>query len=574
MLLGPNGHPISSSNFKKADPPKLGPAFGDWAGRDVTRNQLPGGAILQFDLSKLTLEDFRAMSYNPQINASLSVLTFMIHQIDWWIKCDDQKIADQVEANLRQVWTRLIRGMSQSFKFGYSPMVIDYENNLNTKAIEIKRFKDLVPEDCRVNWKITEGWAPPGRIPPKFKEYDGIVQRGGATGLWNEGELGMTGYPTGSNNYPIPPENTLWYPLLMENGDYYGRKLLKAAFAPWYFSTLVHLFANRYYERFGEPVPIGRADFDDEVDVGGEMQNGKQIMEAILMNLRNRSVVTLPSDRDPVTKEFTYDIDYLESQMRGADFERYLARLDEEMSLAMFTPMLLMRTGDVGSNNLGVQHTQTWLWMINALAGDMKEYIDHYVTERLKAINFSPNAPACTWEYRKMGKESVETVRAIVQALITNDKASVDLDELGMALGMTIKEMRQSTAEEVDDDGNPVDTRDRQSRTDRDKGRRGVGEPRATAREISNRVRLQVEKAWREQNFGEGFKPSLGYQRRMTESFRIEGHKEPETITTDLYGRLDRWLTEATSLGADEYSGPQDFMAMFDRLLDSELERV
>ena len=228
-------------------------------------------------------------------------------------------------------------------------------------------------------------------------------------------KLGMAGYPTPQPGYYIPPENTLWYPLLMENGNYYGRKLLKAAFAPWYFSTLVHLFANRYYERFGEPVPVGRADFDDEIQVGNELIPGKVVMENILMNLRNRSVVTLPSERDPVTKEFTYDIEYLESQMRGADFERYLARLDEEMSLAMFTPMLLMRTGDVGSNNLGVQHTQTWLWMINALAGDLKEYIDHYVTERLKAINFSPNAPAWTWHYRKMGKEQVETTRAIMQ---------------------------------------------------------------------------------------------------------------------------------------------------------------
>ena len=51
----------------------------------------------------------------------------------------------------------------------------------------------------------------------------------------------------------------------MENGNYYGRKLLNACFTPWYFSTLIHLFANRYYERFGEPIPIGRAPFDEDV---------------------------------------------------------------------------------------------------------------------------------------------------------------------------------------------------------------------------------------------------------------------------------------------------------------------
>ena len=94
------------------------------------------------------------MRHNPQINASLSVLTFMIHQIDWWIECEDKKIADMVEENLRQVWTRMIRAMSQSFWAGYSPTVIEFENNLNSKYMQIKKFKDLRPEDCRVNWKL------------------------------------------------------------------------------------------------------------------------------------------------------------------------------------------------------------------------------------------------------------------------------------------------------------------------------------------------------------------------------------------------------------------------------------
>ena len=55
QLLGPNGQPISTNHFKKADPPKMGPSFGDWAGRDEVRSQMPGGAILQFDLDSLTL---------------------------------------------------------------------------------------------------------------------------------------------------------------------------------------------------------------------------------------------------------------------------------------------------------------------------------------------------------------------------------------------------------------------------------------------------------------------------------------------------------------------------------------
>jgi hypothetical protein len=360
-ILGPNGKPME---FKKASPPKLGTSFGDWAGRDFNATVMPGGAVLQFDLSRLTLADYRAMRHHPQVNASLSGLTFMMHQIDWSIECKDKKIAAKVEANFRDIWTQLVRGMSQAFWAGYSPNALEYNNSTDSDELDIvlKRVKDLTPEDCTPNWKIVQGaippssvkdglgansqamlaaapGSPPTTIRPKFKEYNGINQYG-APG-------------------PIPVEHSLWYPLLMENGNYFGRKLLNACFTPWYFSTLIHLFANRYYERFGEPTPVGRAPFDEEMDLpDGSTMTGKEIMTDILMNLRNRGSVTLPSDRSPVTKEFDYTIGFLESQMRGADFERYLTRLDEEISLGLFTPLLLMKSSDVGSNNLGVQHTQ------------------------------------------------------------------------------------------------------------------------------------------------------------------------------------------------------------------------
>ena len=82
---------------KKADPPKLGEAFGQWAGRDVQFATLPGGGIVQFDLSKLTLADFRAMRDHYQVNASLAVLSFMQHQSDFHIECEDAKIAAACE---------------------------------------------------------------------------------------------------------------------------------------------------------------------------------------------------------------------------------------------------------------------------------------------------------------------------------------------------------------------------------------------------------------------------------------------------------------------------------------------
>lgn len=569
-LLGPNGQPISSAMYKKDKPLAMGPSFGQWYDDPgFQMATMPGGGVLYFDLEGLTLADYRAMRYHPQINACLSVLTFMLHQVDWHIECRDKKIATKLEEILRPRWTRLVRAISQSFWAGYSPIALEYENELegDTVSTVINKFKDLQPESCQVHWKTVEGgYAPPGMSKPKFKVYDGIRQHGTA--------------------YPIPAENTLWYPLLMENGNYYGRKLLKAAFVPWYFSTLMHLFANRYYERFGEPVPIGRAPFDDTLPTDdGKMITGKQAMEGIIARLRNRSVVVLPNDIIQGSRiagdktAYEYSIEYLESQMRGADFERYMTRLDEEMSLALFTPLLLLRNADVGSHNLGVQHTQTWLWMLNALTGDMGEYITNYPVQRLKAYNFSTKAPRATWKVRPMGKESVETLRAVITELLRGGKVGVDIDELGQALGMTLKEVRAVTRDDPDapdggNEGNP----ESDDRVGRDRGRtekpRGVGEPRQTGKNISNRVRGQVEKAWREERFGAGFMPTLGYRLRLVQSFVAEGmaRDAAESVTARLYERMDTFLNDAVGLGREHYEGPADFMALFDRMLDITIE--
>lgn len=550
-LLDHRGRPITT--FRKADPPKTGPSFGAWAGHDKSFLQFPGGQALQFNLDRLTLADFRSMKDHYQINASLTVLAFMIHQLDWHIECSDKKIATAIEEILRVMWTRLVRSMSQAHWAGFSPTAIEYENDLQNERVVISKFKDLLPEECRVKWKEVDG-AVVNNQQKKLKIFDGMTQ-------WGWGD--------------IPVENTLWYPLLMENGDYYGRKILRSAFPAWYFSILIHLFANRYYERFGEPLPIGRAPFDDDVEFNGETINGKEAMERILTNLRNRSVVTLPSNVQPLSHASTkaiydYDIEYLESQMRGADFERYLDRLDEEMSLALFTPLLILKTADVGSYNLGVGHMQMYLIMLNALAGDMKEYIDRYVIERLKAYNFSPNAPRAEIVFRRLGRDNAETIRGVITELIRNDRVKPDLDELGQALGLSLTEIRQIQ----EDPNDPAATDPRLGRPNRSQTGKGLDQPRATARQIAARARSQVEKAWRENRFGKNFNLDLGHQQRFTGALESEGFENPAETTTEFFRIINRWLRDAIDIGPEQYGGPADFMAMFDRVLDNEIDRL
>lgn len=515
---------------------------------------LPGGGYVQFDLSKLTLADYRTMKTHYQVNASLSLLAFMIHQSEWHIECDQKKIADHVEANMRKVWSRLVRALSQAFWAGYSPNVLQWENDDKTSTVQLEKIKDLIPEECDINWKEVPGYVPPDRQPavaPKFKVYDGIKQIGAP--------------------WPIPVRNSLWYPLLMENGNMYGRQLLKAAYTPYFFSMLMHLFANRYYERFGEPVPVGRAPWDSEVEVGGTRVRGNEAMKTILQNLRNRSVVVLPSDIDAETKEFDYQIEYLESQMRGADFERYMTRLDEEISLALFTPLLMMRTADVGSYNLGVGHTQVYLWLLNAILADITEYVDKYMISPMVDFNFGERAPRAQIVFRKLGTKNEDTVRAIITELIRKGAAKVDVVELGESLGMRVDEVEivtepapspepgndpEQDPEQDPEGGDPADPkRDTRIGRNRPKTPKGVQKTSRVLDLIHGRVLGQIQKAERE---GVSPKVDLGYLGQLRESL-VDRVERPSEVAGRMHSRFEAVLGDLLSAGEGSESLEKDF---------------
>lgn len=286
------------SSFKKGEQPHKGEGMGAWSGlpdRSLTfKLGLGSEAILGFDTSTLTLDDFESMRFHPQVNASLTALTFMIHQADWHVECEDKRIKEMVEENLRAIWTRLIRSVGSALWAGYSPAILEFENDAQGRYTIINKVKDLHPAEAKVKWKKHDGVVA-GR-QRSWYTFDGIDQIG-----WGH----------------IPALNSFWYPLLMEQGDMSGRKLLRAAFMPWYFSLVMHIYTNRYFERFGEPLPVGRAPFEETiVEPDGKSWTGKQLMETMLINLRNRGAVVLPSDRDSSTgtgaQAYTWDIDYLE----------------------------------------------------------------------------------------------------------------------------------------------------------------------------------------------------------------------------------------------------------------------
>lgn len=552
-LLGPNGSPISSKQFKKAPPPLLGEKFGDWGGEHTRMLQLPGGGFLQFNLDTLTLNDYRQMKDNYQINSSLSILTFMMHQIEWNIECSEQKIADECTRQLTNLWPQLVRAKSQANWAGYSPNVLQWENDVYGNAVVLTKIKDLIPEDCMVNWKKPNGSQVNSdneqQISPRIKIYDGIKQAG-----WPK---------------TIPVENSYWYPLLMENGNYYGRKLLRPAFQPWFFSILLHLFSNRYFERFGEPTPVGRAPFDEQINMDGKEIKSQDAMGIMLQKLKSRAVVVMPDDRTPIGNEtspnYDYQIEYLESQMRGADFEKYMTRLDEEMSLALFTPILMMRTADVGSYNLGVGHTQTYMTMLNALVSDWANYINKYILRPIARYNSNRGEqhPEVRIKFRKLGKDSSELVRDIIAQGFRDGRYKLDTKELSDMVGMDVIDGGVDPFENPTPDETAI-------RKDGGKDQEVI----TTSKKISARIAQQVEKAYNQGVMPNPNSLSFGFEDQLARAFTKAGSPYGGGIAAGQFYRTCKgWMIDANGM-PEEFPTAESYMTGLRSIMNYESKRL
>lgn len=537
QFLGVDGKPLLY--VKKEKPPLAGELISAWNGDRYDRyGKLPSQLNLGFDTSLLTIPDYRLMREHHQVASSLRLVSMMMHQRPWRLVGDRQKEVKHCTENMKMIWTRLVRANSTALWAGFSPCATQWENDLGGGKLWLTKIKDLRPETAAVRWKNIPGKAERKNgvdrsLPQKVPVFDGILQQG-----WPD----------------IPASNSYWYTLLKEEGDFYGTKLLNAAYRPWYFSMVMHLYANRYMERFAEPTPVGRAPFDEEIEIGGKKYSGNRVMSSILQQQRNGGITVLPNSRtvDSIKGDAVYDytLEFIESQLRGVEFDRIIAMYDEEISLALFTPLLLMRNMDTGSSNLGVVHTETWLTILNSLSADWEEYINRYILTPMAVHNFGPRAKVPRIEFRPLGRTDGETIRAIVQSLMGAGKIKFDFEELGSVLGLNIEEQEELAKDddETDDPGDQIKRTpsgdERVGRPGKNKAVTGVDKVKKVADKIAARVSDQASKAFAAGTWAE-FTPDLGFRKQFMDALADEvGLWEAGEVYTEVQRATERLARE------------------------------
>jgi hypothetical protein len=192
---------------------------------------------------------------------------------------------------------------------------------------------------------------------------------------------------------PIPPEKTFVMTLDKEWGNLYGRGRLDAAYEPWYWSSVVYLFANRYFERKADPVLRAYGPPEVRVDPAtGAEEHALDSLNDTLASLRGSGSVALPDERDEHGNR-RWDVDYLLDDQRGEMFRSYLEHLDAKKLRALFVPeRSLTQDGRVGSHAAARQYADTFLLMEAGLLADLVGQVNTHVIRPLIEVNFGPAA--------------------------------------------------------------------------------------------------------------------------------------------------------------------------------------
>ena len=352
----------------------------------------------------------------------MAIISYSIQQIDWFIKTEDKEIKEVLTHAISKIWNSLIRSTSKAYVYGYSPnvKVFTIEEIKGKKYYIYKKIRDLNPDECVV--KVD-----------KYGNYDGFVYR----------------EESSTDKKEIDPKYSFWYVAGMENGNQYGESMLKKIYKPWWYNEKIHTFANRYYERFGEPLIVGRAPAGATVqDQEGNAKSAQDLMKEIIENIRNHSSAQLPSDRETDSKEFLYDIKYIESQMRGFDFGNYLDRLDMEITKGLLLPELALSSGKGGSYALGSAQIDVFYTNLMGLMDNIADYVNAYIVPQLLEYNFPANKKA-EFTYQPLSTDAKKFITELIMESVKKGTMKPDINQLQERSGIGLEEQKEKVVPKV-----------------------------------------------------------------------------------------------------------------------------
>lgn len=314
----------------------------------------------------VSTETRKRMRLDPQIALGLAAIKApVMHAVrdgGWWVEGRNADIVGAVAELLRPIVRPLFRSCLNAVEFGHQAheKVWELRSVGGVAFYAYRKLKDLEPGTFEL-------------FVDEHGRYAGLSQPHLAERL--------------------PPEKTFVMTLNKEWGNLYGRGRLDAAYEPWYWSGIIYLFANRYFERKGDPAVKAYAPAEVRPDPRtGADRNNLDALNDTLASLRGAGSIALPDERDEHGNR-RWDVEYLLDDQRGEMFRSYLEHLDAKKLRALFVPeRSLTQDGSVGSHAAARQYADTFLLMEAGLLADIVGQVNEYVVRPLVAVNFGPAA--------------------------------------------------------------------------------------------------------------------------------------------------------------------------------------
>jgi hypothetical protein len=179
-----------------------------------------------------------------------------------------------------------------------------------------------------------------------------------------------------------------------EWGNLYGQSRLEPAYEPWYWASVMYLFANRYFERKGDPAIIGRAPAEERIDSEGNRVRTLDEAARVISSLRSGGTAVFPDERDDSGNQ-RWSFEYLVDDKRADMFISYIEHLQVMKLRAILVPERTMtQDASAGSYAMASEHTETFLRNEETLLSEIVEHVNRYIVRPLVEFNFGPGVDA------------------------------------------------------------------------------------------------------------------------------------------------------------------------------------
>jgi hypothetical protein len=287
-------------------PPERGQTYG--GGENITRTY--SDKLWDERDEKLDFDTIDKMLRTGQVRFAVelkraAVLSALFNELQWQIKCQDEPLGKIVAADLQRVFATYGAEMLTMLDYGcfFGELLWEYAPGKarglkeNKKWWVIEGINTVKPETVDRIERIGSG--------KDMGRFDGFVQE--RSSPWPE--------------HKVPVEQALILTNRKKFRNLWGESILVPAYPLWYWFDLILSALVRYMDRVGIPLVVSRAPAKGTMTREDGTVMSTAAYGLLLAGEAARSMaVCLPSDRDPESGQYLWELDYLTDDRRGQQF--------------------------------------------------------------------------------------------------------------------------------------------------------------------------------------------------------------------------------------------------------------